>query len=226
MTTARNRWTLRLAGAATVALLVGALVDSADAGPRNRKLDRQIRIMERVIDDMLVESPNWLVQSSHECRGSYDEGEGAVFTFDADLVHKGHFRSSKWKWWGGDHFFIFGDDDDDEEEDDDDYDRMSRSERREARKKMEQRSLRKQERLYKRGKTEIVEVIMDYGDLLTAVPDGEWIEIEVYLDDADYFYENDLRRLVVKAKMSDVRAFADEKIDEKTMVERVQVEES
>jgi hypothetical protein len=47
-----------------------------------------------------------------------------------------------------------------------------------------------------------------------------------YLEDAELFYEKDLRTLAFTAKMSDVRAFADGSIDEETMVKRITVEES
>ncbi len=90
---------------------------------------------------------------------------------------------------------------------------------------MQERSLKKQERLYSRGKAEIVETLLDFGDALTVLKDDEWVTIEVYLDDADYFYEKELRRLTVKAKMADLRAYADESLSEKEAVKRVQVEE-
>ena len=47
-----------------------------------------------------------------------------------------------------------------------------------------------------------------------------------YLDDSEIFYEKDLRTLTITAKMSDVRAFGNGQIDEKTMIGRIQVEES
>jgi hypothetical protein len=218
-TTKRTRWSRNLALLAIATLGFVALAGDAQAGPRN-KMDRQIRLMERILDDMLVESPNWLVRSSHEARGSYDDGEGVLFTFDADLVHSGYGKKFwKWNWWGDDIRIEIDDDD----YDDDDRDR--RRDRREERKRMEERSLRKQERLYNRGKTEIVETLLDFGDALTVLGDDEWVTVEVYLDDADYFYEKDLRRLTVKAKMADLRAYAEEKLSEEDAVKRIQIEE-
>ncbi len=221
--TNRSRWTRLAAVTALAVVATGLLTADADAGSR-KKMDRQVRLMERILDDMLVESPNWLVQSSHETRGSYDAEEGAVFTFDADLVHRGYGKKMwKWNWWGDDIHIEINDDDDDY--DDDDRDRRSRRDRKEDRKRRQDRDLRKQERLYGRGKTEIVETLLDFGDALTFLKDSEWVTIEVYLDDADYFYEKDLRRLTVKAKMADLRAYADEDISEEDAVKRIQVEE-
>ena len=69
-------------------MLVSAVgIGSATAGPDpdSRRMDKQIRIFERVMDDMLVESPNWLVRSAESTRGTYIEGHGAVFSFKVDL---------------------------------------------------------------------------------------------------------------------------------------------
>jgi hypothetical protein len=220
----RIRWqTAALAGAiGTIALLGSA---TAQAGPGDRKTDRQIEIFETVLDEMLVDSPNWLVQGHRNARGRYKSGEGVRFIFDAGLVN-GEFGNS---WWGGfskgklrfgrDH--DWGDWDDWDRDDDE-----TRDERRERRQEWRDRELTRQERIYKRGKTEVVDVLMDFGDVLTTVPDNEWIEISIDLERAEYFWEKDLRELNVRVKMADVRAYADEKIDEKKFVERIEIKES
>ncbi len=194
------------------------------AGPAaadpDRKMDRQIELFERVLDDVLVESPNWLVQSRKESRGRYRAGEGALFRVDASLVNSGHWGSSKWwnGWWDDDDRIIVIDDDDWDEDDD--------KPRSEKRKKWMDRVLKREERMYSRGKSEIVEAIADYGDLLSGVPAGESLVIEVDLERADLFEERDMSTLRFTAKMSDIRAFADGQIDEKAMVTRIQVDES
>ncbi len=43
---------------------------------------------------------------------------------------------------------------------------------------------------------------------------------------AVYFKDKDLRRLVVRAKMSDLRAYADGKINEETAKQRIEIKES
>ncbi len=219
----RIRSIQRLMGAGILAVLLTASAGAAD----DRKLDRQIELFERIVDDMLVESPNWLVQGRHETRGRYRSGDGARFTFDADLVNRGWGRSHRWwkDWsWGWDH-----DDDDDviiiDVDDLDDLDTDELRDLKKSREKSRDRHLRREARLYERGKAEMVDVFLDYGDLLSQLPDGETLEIVAYLEDAEYFYENDLRTLSMSAKMSDVRAWADGKIDKKAMVERITVTE-
>jgi hypothetical protein len=208
-------------------LLVGLLTGDASAGPRSKE-SRQIRLFEHIVDEMLVDSPNWLVQGRDETRGVYVEGHGAIFTFDASLVNSGWDGGHKWwNWWsdgGDDRVIIVGkgrwDDEDDDEDEDDDRDRRSR------RDDWYDREMKRQERRYDRGKAEVVEMLVDFGDVLTTLPDGEYLEIEAFLERADYFYEKDLDQLSVRVKMADVRAFADGKIDEKTLVQRIETKES
>ena len=210
------------AGLATAMVLALGWTGAAVAGPE-AKIDRQIEVFERVLDDAFVQSPNWLVQGQHESRGRYRSGEGARFRIDASLVGGNGWSSSKWwKGWGSDDdrvIIIHGDDVDD-------YDKMDRAERKEQLKKVRERSAKRDERLYSRGKAELVDTMMDFGDLLSAVPDGESLTIEVDLERADYFDDQDLSKLTMKAKMGDLRAYSDGKIDEKTMVNRIQVSES
>jgi hypothetical protein len=214
-------WTRGLVILAITGMALGLLTGDAAARGRDKE-DRQVRLMERIFDDMLVESPNWLVQSRDETRGRYKKGEGAEFTFDADLVHSGYGKFRKWSWFGNGFHFEF---DDDDEDYDDDRDRESRKERREQRERMEERSLKKQERLYSRGKSEIVETLLDFGDVMTVLGDDEKITVEVYLDDADLFYEKDIRTLTVSAKMSDLRAYAAGSLSEEDTVKRIEVVE-
>jgi hypothetical protein len=194
-------------------------------------MDRQIELFERILDDVLVESPNWLVQGHHETRGRYHAGEGVRFSFDASLTSGWGDHWMDGRWWKGlwhddDHVVILrGDDDDDEKADQDDK-KVSRDDRRALRKSWIDHELKREERLYKRGKAELVDAILQNAELLNAVPDAEFITIDVDLGNAEIFDEKNMDELTLKAKMADVRAFSDGKIDEKTMVERVQVQES
>lgn len=211
-----------LAGLAVAGLLVGLLAGDAAAGPRSKE-SRQLRLFEHIVDEMLVESPNWLVQGRNDTRGVYVDGHGAIFTFDASLVSSGWGGDRRWwSWWD--------DDDDDrviivgkerwDDEEDEEGDRKSR------RDDWYDREMKRQERRYERGKAEIVEMIVDFGDALTTLADTDYLEIEAFLERADYFYEKDLDQLSMRVKMADVRAFADGKIDEKTLVERIESKES
>lgn len=219
----RLRAIRRAMGTGILAMLMMASAGLADD---SRKLDRQIELFERIVDDMLVESPNWLVQGRHETRGRYRSGQGASFTFDVDLVNRGWSRGGR-SWWKG---WSHGWDDDDDVividiDDLDDLDADELKDLKGSREKSRQRSIRKEERLYERGKAEMVDVFLDYGDLLTSMPAGETLELKAYLEDAELFYDKDLRELSMTAKMSDLRAYSEGKIDKKQMVSKITVTE-
>lgn len=232
MSTKRMEWGGLRRAVAMGGLGVLVLAAAAAASPDSRKQDRQIDLFERVVNDMLVESPNWLVQSSHEARGRYRSGEGARFTFDARLVHNGWSGNRHWgggKWWKNilvdhDDDVIIIDRDDWEDMDDKEIDDLRRNSK-ESRTKYLERSMKRQARLYERGKSELVELLGDFGDLLTTVPDGESVKLVAYLGYSDYFDDKDLNELTVTAKMSDVRAYAAGSLDEKKFKERVTVAE-
>lgn len=186
------------------ALLLAGALSTAQAS--EDRMDRQIRVFEKALDTMLVDSPNWLVANSEPSFGYYLDDHGVVFSFRASLV-------SDWDWdepgkWLG----LLKSRKHRDHDDDDDWDR--------------DREAKRQERLYERGKEELVLTILDFGEILTTVKDTEWIEVSVKLRDAYYFRENDIRRLEMRAKASDLRSYYDGRIGEKEAMEKIQIEES
>ncbi len=219
-------WARELA-IAVGALLAGLLVSEAFAvePPANRKMERQIDVMERIIDQVLIDSPNFLVSGRGTTRGLYVGSYGAVFTFSASLVERGEHR---WDFNFKDGFHIEDKDgrrvivldpddledlEDLDEEELDDLDRTGR------------RGDRVQERLYKRGKAEMVDVLLDYGDSISTLQDGQWVAIVAYLRDSSYFVDQKISRLVLKAKIDDLRSYAGGRISEEELVKRIVEEE-
>ena len=221
---------------ALLAAVVGMTLTWAGDAQANddRKLDRQIDLFERVVDEMLVDSPNWLVQSTRETRGRHRSGTGVRFTFDASLVgskwnwNHNHRHGSWWSFWDDDDDHrggtIYLDEDDLEDLDAEEIEAMLKSKKKSRERRME-RAMKKEKRLYERGKAEMIEVMLDFGDVFTRLPGDETIELIAYLEDAEYFYENDLRTLTVSAKVSDLNAFGEGSLNEKDMVNRITVTE-
>jgi len=212
----RSRRALRWLGALAVLATIGMAASEATASSKTDKIRRQIRVLEAMVDQMLVESPNWLVQGRDEARGSYVEGHGVVITFDVSLVGGSHWHGHDDDWWD----WIWDKDDrvivlKDEKGDEDDESKSWR-----------ERRMQSMERRYTRGKVEITDTILDYADVLTFAKDDEWLEIEARLRRSEYFRDKDIDRLTMKVKMSDVRSFAAEKMNEKDFVQKIQVEES
>ncbi len=220
-----------LVGLAALACLV-AVPDLANAQSKersSRKAEREISTFERMTDQMLVDSPNFFVQSRNEATGVHMEGHGLVVSFQTSLVGGGHWDGGNawWRFWDdddGDVIVINSDDWD--WEDWEDLDDSDKEEIKKASKSWKEKELARQERRYQRGKTEIVELLLDYSDLLSSLPDNEWLEVQASLRRAAYFKKHDLRRLVVRAKMSDLRAFADGKISEEVAKQKIEIKES
>ncbi len=206
------------------ALLLGLLASRAFAcdPPTSDKMGRQIGVMEKILNEVLVESPNFFIQERENARGMYVKDVGLVFTFSASLVEKDWDLDKIFKWDkvhvgkdkdGNIHVeTIEGDEDEDEDEGDEEKDEELPSEA-ELRKK--------QERTYLRGKTELLDLILDYGDTLTTLDAGKWVVLVGFMRGSDYFEEKDFSRLIIKAKIDDLRAFGAEKISEEEMMKRI-----
>ena len=85
----------------------------------------------------------------------------------------------------------------------------------------EERRRSKHDRLYRRGKTELVDVLLDYGDTITTLKSNQRVAIVAKLIDSDYFEDRRISHLVLKAKIGDLRDYAAEKISEKEMITRI-----
>ena len=76
-----------------------------------------------------------------------------------------------------------------------------------------------------KGKGELIQALLDYGETLTQLKSGQWIAVAAFLQNDSFFEKNKLSRLVVKAKIDDLRGFSEGSIDEKSMRAKILVEE-
>lgn len=192
-----SKWTWRpgIAGLMGLSLLSLLSVD-ASADPPDPKARREIRIIERDLDDLLIDSPNWLVPGRDNARGYYVPGHGLILSFEASLVSRG-YRGGDWRW-----LTHWDDDDWDEDDDEDDDDEDDRKDRRTRRGREEEREARR----YERGKEELREFLADYGDELSFLNSGENVELVAYLGDSDLFWEKDLTRLIMRVSATDLKS--------------------
>jgi hypothetical protein len=221
-------------GALVLALLFAG---KASAGPDDRptrKMERQISAFERMVDEALVDSPNFLVPSRDEARGLYMDGYGLIVTFQSSLTgNNWNFNFSNGKWWNhwmhddDDNVIVInGDDFDDDDLDElEDLEHLDKEDRATI-KKLREKAAARQAKKYERGKTELIDVFLDHSELLSTLKDTDWLELQASLKDAEYFRKNDLHRLVLKAKMSDLRLYSENKISEDEMIKRIQTKES
>lgn len=229
---------------ALAAAIIGLFTIPA-AGDRpvaEKKKNREIGIMERTIDEVLVDSRNILVQSRSATEGFYVGGVGAVFTFSMDLVHPDWWFGGVGNWfgrnWSGSHVHVENEDDRiviykrdgfDDEDEDDDADAPKKSKKGKARKISEDREDLKREarERYEKGRAEIVDALVDYGgETLASLPDDESVIIVARLSSNPYFADEGLRQLVVRARLGDLRAQADGRLSRDALTSRITIEES
>jgi len=89
--------------------------------------------------------------------------------------------------------------------------------RRNSRKRVQDR----EEKLYERGKQEMVDFLLDYGDAIEALRDDQSIEIVAYFRDHEYFAARDFSHFSVRAKVGDLRAYANGALSEAAMTEKI-----
>jgi hypothetical protein len=236
----------------TASFLSASLPIDASAGGRPTKAERQISVMEKIIDEMLVDSPNFLVGGRNETSGFEMEDYGAVFMFDATLTGV---------WWDedsdGDYFSFWpfnrhrshvivvkdGDSKDKEiilgggsivirdgdvfiEDEDGDLEKLEKGDKWEklSRKELEDRQAQK----YERAKQELIDVMLEAGDILKAIPSGQMVKIVADFHDMDDHLSDDreIEKLTVQAKIDDLRAYADGDLSEEQARARITVKES
>jgi hypothetical protein len=192
------------------------------------KLQKKIRVMEMVIDEMLVDSPNILVFSSEPSTSIYIEEFGVIFAFDASLARDEYYMQG----WLKDLQDIHIETDDDgnvhvykskkkvkvKDEDEDEVEEIDIEE-------MKEKAAAKEAEQYAGGKDEIIDTLVDYGDTLTELDDDQHVAIAVSLGKADFFEEADISRLVVKVKVRDLRSASAGRLSREDLRKRVTVTE-
>jgi hypothetical protein len=236
-------WKRRLlTGLVVVATLVGFAGLAASAPPEGSvKIMRQVRIMEGIIDKVLLDSPNFLVHTGNNANGLYIPEYGAIFTFEASLT-SGMFGLGKMNInipqfevktdENGDKTIVMKNFGSQKEKEKESSKAEAGSEPPEPPDAPEPPSPggagddeKDSAQLYQKGKAELIQALLDYGETLTQLKSGQWIVIAAFLQNDSFFEKNKLSRLVVKAKIDDLRGFAEGNVDESAMRSRIQVEE-
>jgi hypothetical protein len=207
-------------------------VGHASAGNRGDKLDRQIRTAERSLDEMLLDSSNWLFPGTGDARGTHLEGAGVVFTFSASLTGGTMIRRLNLLGnsisFGGHHPAKVilrktrrgGDDEDvevmvkgDSLGEDEDFTVQEKHDAKRLQKK------------YDRAKDELMDTFMDFGDILLALPRGEVVVLEGRLHDVELPSGREISKITLKAKVDDLRAFSEGSLKENDLRSRISVTE-
>lgn len=191
------RWVLGIVAAGALGLASGADAEVS------AKLEKQIQVMERILDEVLVDSQNVLVGSHNPTNGVYLDEFGVVFSIEAALLPMDRRGGFNWDWnkmkmhkEDGKWVIDFNDDDDDssndkaDKNDEDDEDDEAKTD----------------EQLYRGAKEELITALLEYGDTLAGLRDDQSVAIAVFMDSDDFFKKRDINTLVIKARMSDLRS--------------------
>ncbi len=203
--------------------LAGSVTDLlAKDNDAQEKIYKQISIMEKIIDEAMVESKNALVQSTHPSRGVYLEGYGPVFTLELGLVNEEFQlqKLSKLLDFGSGYTISR------EEEDEDGEVTITIKKKKggDGEKEVFEAGPTPEER-YQLVKKELIEVVRDYGYTIDRAGSDEWLTIFA-TPLAGLWADKDIDRLILRVQMKDIRAYNSGKMNEKQFAEKVEVIET
>ena len=209
-------WKIFVVAALMVAALGLMAVSATAADDTASRLDRKVRVMERVLDEVLIQSPNVVVSSRGVTRGLVLEEYGALFTLEASV---------------GTEMFVFamprppaapiGEDDADHI-----IVAPNRPDRAGREDEWLEQSNEKRAEQYAAFKSEMMDAIVDYGVTLTELGDDQWLAVVAFLDSRPLLGSDDRGgRVMFKIKMRDLRQHSAGNLSRDAVKGRVTVEE-
>jgi hypothetical protein len=185
----------------------------------NQKVVRNLNLLERAMDELLIDSRSALVDHGRNANAIYIPGQGVVVAVSFGLVGWDHniVRFSKWDgdWDEVDFYDSLYDDDDDDRKDDDD---------RPTKKEIRERIKKRQAERYVKVKQELIEVLADNADLLEDVPAQEWITIAARPRDMSWG-DKKVTSVLLRVRRQDVTDRAAGRLTAEAFQKKVTVEE-
>lgn len=218
-----------------LAVIACAVAPSLAAdGPTPQKMLRQIGVMEKIIDKVLIDSPNVLVSGMGNTRGLYVDPFGVVFTFTGSILRGDSplDRLSDWSFsTKEDQYDIQVDKDGNQvitiKKGKGKSDKAKQDEDIEDHKEKNPETAWETERQkkYANAKGELIQALLDYGETMTALKPGQTVLIAGFMKDDDFFKEEKISRFILKAKVEDLRAFSSGELSESAMRSKIDIEE-
>jgi len=213
------------------AALSSTVDDPLPGSSPHKKVNRQISVFARMIDDALIESDYALVTRGRNTVGAYVPGQGAVFAFRFSLVDSPQLASLKLQ--ALDRLAELNDLDIYLRHDGDvlvepkgaEKDRKESDEDKEEKvKALNDKLAAKRALSYVRVKEELAGFCAEYGEMLDAIPGNEWVTLVARTSDGPWG-EKKITMLILRVRMSDLRERAEGRIDDAAFRKRIQVEE-
>ena len=207
-------WKILLTAALMIVMLGLAMVMGAEA--QDARLDRKVRVMERVLDEILVQSEHVMVSHGEVARGLILNEFGALFMIEGSLGAN-EFLVDAGVWTIAEGQFL------------EQYEATRRSSERGERadwKQMQKKAKEKREKNLSALKRELSEALVDYGATLTELKDDQWVAIALFLGDRVIMGSERGERLVLKIKMRDLRQHASGAISSEAAMKKVIIDAS
>jgi hypothetical protein len=226
----------QIAGVVLPAAAASTVDDPLPGSSPHKKINRQVGVFARMIDDQLIDSDHALVERGRNTVGAYVPGQGAVFAFEFSLVGSPRGRGMHLAALGhlaelddlgvildedGDLLYLHDKDLDEKEIEDlkaKGKDREKQVD--EVRRKLEA----ERAQGYVRVKEELVGVLAEYGDMLDAIPGNEWVTLVARPGDGPWG-EKKITTLVLRARLADVKERVEGRVDDAAFRKRIVVEE-
>jgi hypothetical protein len=221
------------------------------AGDSPTRIQRQIGVMDQLLDQVLVDSPNFLVSGKDAAEGFEVEDLGAIFTFRASVTgwgwNSGHtsgvfnfwpFQSQKQKV-----YVLRGDKGDgaakeivvdggrivvkDGEVYIDEDGKTRKLSEKDGVNVLDEKEL-QQDRLkkYEAAKEELIKFLLDYGETLRTLPAGQSVRIVARMEDLGLPEGREVHSLTLRASIDDLRAYGDGHMSESAARAKIVIKES
>jgi hypothetical protein len=210
---------LVLAAAVVLPRLGEAVEKGAD-----EKLRKQISIMEKILDEALVDSENALVKSTHPTRGIYLDGFGFLFTMELGIV------DDQFRWQSLSKLLDIGEGyaitrEEKQKEGETVITIKKKKGEKEGEKPAGEKKTVDESARWELVKKELVEVVRDYGDTIARAKPDEWFTIFA-TPLMGSWGGGKTERLVIRVQMREITDYNEGKLSAQDFEKRVRISES
>jgi len=200
--------------AALIVSLLGIAVIAAGADDPPGPLTRKVQIMERIFDEVLVQSENVYVSPGGATRGLVLEGYGALFTIEGNLGENLIFGLPK---DAEDAVLLWRSGEGGSDRDQPKPEKRPADEWTELRKEAAAKAKANLEGL----KKELAETLVDYGPTLTELPDSSWVAVALFAGGRSPFSSGQEETYLIRISMRDLRSFASGSLSREAAIAKV-----
>jgi len=243
-----NRIRLACLALSLALALTGLIGTAAAANEETARLERKVRVMERVLDEVLLQSPHVLVSSAGTTRGLILDEYGALFTLEVSLgVGRGGLALDHYALALGDYSKDLALLAEKEKEEKEKQAEASSKEKGDQEKladhytsleKLGEEKKKEREKDLAAFQVELKDALLDYGPTLSELADTQWVTVVAYLGGrglgllgGEFLVtasESEVasNRLLLKVKMGDLRQYSAGRLSREEAARKIIIEEN